>query len=285
MAYDPAQTYEVKSYDVEYRHEEDAPWLARVFEPQGNGPFPALLRLHGGAWTQGDRTNDEAVNQRLAASGLLVASIDFRQAPAHPYPASVVDVNYATRWLKAHAKDFHGDASRLGAHGSSSGGHLAVLSGMRPRDARYAALPLAEAPEADASLAYVVAGYPILDPYARYLFAKETGREDLVRRTEGYFLKEETMQEGSPQGILDRHEVVELPPVLILQGTADTNVTPAIQERFAASYRAAGGDVQLEIFPDMPHGFLNRAGPDPERAHDLTTRFIARHLAARAAVA
>ena len=54
MAYDPAQTYEVKSYDVEYRHEEDAPWLARVFEPQGNGPFPALSReIRGSAVMRG----------------------------------------------------------------------------------------------------------------------------------------------------------------------------------------------------------------------------------------
>jgi acetyl esterase/lipase len=257
----------------------------RIFEPQGSGPFPAILRIHGGAWTQGDRTNDEVVNQALAASGLLVASIDFRQAPAHPYPASVADVNYATRWLKAHAADFRGDASRLGAHGTSSGGHLAVLSAMRPGDARYAALSLAGVSDVDATLAYVVAGYPILDPHARYLFAQETGREDLVKRTAGYFLNEETMQEGNPQRILDGKQAVDLPPVLILQGTEDTNVTPAMQERFVAAYRAAGGDIQLEIFAGMPHGFLNRSGPDPARAFELTTSFIARQLGAPAAVA
>lgn len=279
MRYDPSRSYEVKSHDVEYRSDGDGPLLARVYEPQGAGPFPALLRVHGGAWVRGDRLDQEKATEALAVTGLLVVSIDFRQAPAHPYPAALVDVNYATRWLRVHARDFNGDATRLGAHGNASGGHLAVLSGMCPREPRYSAYPLREAPEVDASLDYIITVAPILDPYARYLFAEETGREDLTSRTVDFFVDRPGMEDGNPQLILERREAARpLPPILIIQGADDANVTPAMQERFAAAYRAAGGEVQLEILEDMSHG-LGGGAPGARHADGLMQEFIARHLA------
>jgi acetyl esterase len=284
-SYDPAQRYEVKVFDLVYRRDDAQEWLVRIYQPQGPGPFPALLDVHGGAWSAADRTSNAPMDQALAASGLVVAAIDFRLAPAHPYPASISDVNYATRWLKAHAAELGADPRGLGALGSSSGGHMVMLSAMRPRDPRYAALPLPEAPAADATLAYVLALWPILDPYRRYQFARETGRTELVTRTEGYFRTPEAMQEGNPQGVLDRGEPAELPPTLIIQGTADNNLPLDMIERFVASYRAAGGTIELELFPGMPHGFGNTPGPEADRALELMKRFIARQLARLAAAA
>jgi acetyl esterase len=280
--YDPAARYEIVTEDVEYRRDGGESWLARVYRPSAAGPFPTLLDIHGGAWSMGDRLNDAPMDEALAASGMVVVAVDFRLAPQHPYPASLADVNYATRWLKAHAADFGADPRHLGGLGSSSGGHQIMLSAMRPRDPRYAAFPLAEAPDVDASLAYVLACWPILDPHARYLFAQETGRKELVTRTEGFFLTVDAMQEGNPQRILDRGERAELPPVVLLQGTADTNLTVEMSERFVASYRAAGGHAELEKFPEMPHGFANQPGPESERAIALLKGFVARQLAAAA---
>jgi acetyl esterase len=281
-SYDPTAQYEVATEDVEYRRAGGESWLARIYCPNGAGPFPTLLDVHGGAWSMGDRLNDAPMDEALAASGIVVVAVDFRLAPAHAYPASLADVNYATRWLKAHAADFGGDPRHLGGLGSSSGGHQIMLSAMRPRDPRYAAFPLAEAPNADASLAYVLACWPILDPYARCQYAAETGRKELVTRTQGFFLTDEAMQEGNPQRILDRGEPAELPPVILLQGTADTNLTVPMSERFVASYRAAGGQADLELFPEMPHGFGNQPGPESERAIALLKAFVARQLAASA---
>ena len=83
------------------------------------------------------------MDRALAASGLLVVAIDMTLAPEAPYPACVQDANYAVRWLKTKAATWNGDGSKIGIYGSSSGGHVAELLAMRPRDPRYNAIPLA----------------------------------------------------------------------------------------------------------------------------------------------
>ncbi|HET7095201.1 MAG TPA: alpha/beta hydrolase, partial [Thermomicrobiales bacterium] len=269
--------YRVQARDVVYRQDGAKRWLARVYQPQGPGPFPTLLDVHGGIWIELDRTYQAPMDLALAASGLVVVAIDYRLAPAYPYPASVADVNYATRWLKARAADFNGRPTNIGGFGTSAGGHLVMLSAMRPHDPRYAALPLPEAPDVDAALAYVLAGWPIMDPYARYRFAQRTRRNDLIAAHDAYFGTTAVMREANPQLILDRGERVELPPTIIVQGTADQNVTPAMQERFAAAYRKAGGILELDEFPNEPHGFANAPGPDTERALALLEAFAARY--------
>ncbi len=129
--YDPTAQYDIWNYDVAYRHSGDESWLVRVYQPQGTGPFPLLLEVHGGVWSGNDRTLDALIDRALAASGIVVAAVDFRQAPRNPYPASVADVNYATRRLKVHARDFNADPRTIGGVGMSSGGHLLMLSAMR----------------------------------------------------------------------------------------------------------------------------------------------------------
>ena len=97
LRYDPTRRYEFKVEDIEYRRDGEQSWLALMYLPQGPGPFPALLDIHGGAWNNGDRKNNPAVAEGLAASGVVVASIDFRMGGQYPYPSSLADINYATR--------------------------------------------------------------------------------------------------------------------------------------------------------------------------------------------
>jgi acetyl esterase len=278
--YDPQGNHKVRIYDVTYRHDQDNSWPARIYQPEGAGPFAALLDVHGGAWNRGSHADNERIDQALAASGLVVAAIACRQAPKYTYPAQVADVNYGTRWLKAHARDFNADARLVGGLGTSSGGHTLMLSAMRPYDPRYTAFSLPGAEDIDATLLYVVAPWPVLDSYARYLFAQETGRTPLIEATEAYFLTQEAMKEGNPQLVLERGEPVELPPTLIVQGTADDNVPLSISHRFTEAYHAAGGAVELELFPDMPHGFARNPGAESDRALERMKAFVARQLIA-----
>ena len=125
--------------DIEYQKVGGEPLLAKLYRPHGAGPFPAVVGVHGGAWTSGDRNNNQAIDSALAAAGVVVLALDFRLAPEAPYPASVADVNFGTRWLKANAAKFGSRPDWVGAVASSSGGHQALLSALKPHDSRYAA--------------------------------------------------------------------------------------------------------------------------------------------------
>ena len=264
--YDPRASYEVKSEDVEYRHDGQRSWLARVYQPQGSGPFPTLIEIHGGAWNNGDRLQNVPNDEALAASGLVVAAIDFRMGGDAPYPSSLQDINYAIRWLKVHAADFNGTAAALGGIGFSSGGHLIILSAMRPADPRYTALPFDEAPDVDARLAYAIACWPVIDPYARTQHARATGRQNLVESGLRFFGDEAGMKEGNPQELLERGEQAELPPTLILIGAADDILTPTMAERFVTEYSKAGGVIELAKYPGAGHGFTREPTDNAARA-------------------
>src|SRR3989442_14725001 len=94
--------FEVDERDVEYQSLAGKPWLARVYQPKGTGPFPTIVDVHGGAWHNGDRTNNAGIDRALAAKGILVAAVDFRQPPEAGYPASICDLNLRVRLLQMH---------------------------------------------------------------------------------------------------------------------------------------------------------------------------------------
>jgi acetyl esterase/lipase len=277
-SYNPTARYEVKVEDIEYRSVGDQSWLALVYQPQGPGPFPVLLEIHGGAWNNGDRKSNPPLAEGLASSGVVVASIDFRMGGQDPYPSSLADINYATRWLKVHAADFKADAATVGGIGVSSGGHLIMLSAMRPFDPRYTALPFPDGASVDATLAYAISLWGVLDPYGRYVMAQERGNKELMASHERYFLTAETMQECNLIQILERGEKVALPPTLLLQGTADRGVPKGMVEKVAELYHAAGGDVDLAMFPNMPHGLAGWPEADVTRLIRRVKGFIARQL-------
>src|SRR6478672_3572032 len=103
--------------DFEYQRDGDARLLARVYQPAGRGPFPAVVEVHGGAWTSQDRLSNVHIHRPLAEAGILVAALDFRMPPGHPYPASIADVNLGVRWLKANAERFHTRPELVGGLG------------------------------------------------------------------------------------------------------------------------------------------------------------------------
>ena len=273
VAYDPSQVFEISVHDMEYQQD----LAVRVYQPEGSGPFPALIDVHGGVWSGGDRTNVEVMDRALAKSGMVVVAIDFRLAPDHPFPAQVADVNLATRWLKSRSAEFNTDPNTVGAMGCSSGGHSVLLSAMRPNHPAYNSVELLGS-EADATLRYVLAAWPIVDPLARYRYAQEQEKTRLAELSKAYFLTEDAMEEGNPFQILERREDAELPPVLLIQGAADENLPIPVTEQFVAAYREAGGTIEFEIFPGMGHGFGYTASPDTDRAVALMKKFVAQCL-------
>ena len=280
-AYDPSARFDIAVSEVELRRNAAGRMLmARIYQPKGLGPFPTALDLHGGAWNRKDRFAEEPMDRALAASGLLVVAVDMTVAPEAPYPACVADANYAVRWLKTKAATWNGDGSKIGIYGSSSGGHVAELLAMRPRDPRYNAIPLAVNPDVDATVAWVAMRSPVSNTFARYENAERRRNEGMVKNNKVFFSPWPTIHESNPQEILERGEKVALVPFLIMQGALDDNVLPEMQEKFAKTYRAAGGDCDYRLFEDSVHEWVAEPGPQTDKARKVVKQFVARQLKA-----
>ena len=282
-------TYEVQIEDVEYLRHGDKPFLARLFKPQGSGPFPVMVELHGGAWVNGNREDGNVSNEALASNGVIVAALDFRVPPEAPYPASFADIHYGIRWCKAHAEDWNGISDKIGAMGTSSGAHQAMLLGMRPHDSRYAALSLTNgATEVDGTLDCVIMVSPVIDPLGRYHYAKglrddvnppESVGERTVAMHDLYWVTEEAMAEGAPARVLARGERTELPPTLCLARSYEAAHPRPDLDEFIMQYRKAGGQIDVTIFEEEGAGVLRDLSTDvAQQALEQMTAFIRQNL-------
>ena len=248
--------------EIEYLRHGERRLILRLFRPAGAGPFPLAVDLHGGAWTKGHMDECTPRDEALAEAGIAAAALDFRHA-GDGYPTSLIDINYAVRWLKAHAGDLAVDPGRVALVGQSSGGHLAMLAAMRPADARYASVKLDGArPAVDASVHCVGMLWPVINPLSRYRHALRARGEatpqawvgDIPERHDLYWRSEEAMAEGNPVLALERGEKVATPPAIWIQDRPDivhdyrdpeSPLDLNEPERFAAGYRKAGGDVEV----------------------------------------
>jgi acetyl esterase/lipase len=242
-------------------------------------PVAALVCVHGGAWTRGDRSTYAAACRALARRGITALSIDFRMPPVARYPEPIRDINAAIRWLKGRL------CCPVGGLGLSSGGHQLMLCALRPNDPRYTGAPQPPGDEVDARLAFVAIGYGVLDPSARYAMAVAAGRDELVAAHHAYWPVLSAMDEANPTMALDRGEPVDLPPVLVVEGTEDRNLPPGGGVRFARLYRRRGGQVTAVELPGVGHAFLSRdpSGAAFHQAIDMIERFVVAVVAGRRA--
>lgn len=250
-------TYEIAVTEHECPRPDGTRMLLRVAEPQGDGPFPAVIDVHGGGWHMGDRNQNAVIDDTLARNGIVAVAPEFRQAPDHKYPVGISDIHLAVRWLKANAARLKTKPEWVGGVGTSSGGHQLLTMMLKPNDPRYAALALAGAPT-DASLAYVIAAWPVADPLARFRMAQQRNDAGLLGAHAKYWASEDEMTEGNPQQILARGEFGKLPPMLVLQGTNDDNLPPDMASNFVTAYRKAGGVATLNVFEGQKHTFVTR---------------------------
>ena len=234
----------------------------RIYRPEVTGPSPAVIDLHGGAWSKGNLDECDARDRVLAKHGILAIAIDFRQA-SDGYPSAVQDINYAVRWVKANASMLGTRPDWVSMTGQSSGGHLAMLSAMRPNDSRYSALPLpAGSAAVDASVRSICMTWPVINPLSRLRhLERHTAAgtippqyEAIAERQTSFWQNEANMIDGNPMLMLEKGEKVELPPTLWIQGRPDfmhdyrdpdSPVDANEPERFAANYRKAGSQIKI----------------------------------------
>jgi acetyl esterase/lipase len=285
------KAYEFTTEDVEYLRHGDRGLTLRLYKPRGAGPFPAVVDLHGGAWGKGSLEECRGRDEALAKAGVLAVGLDFRDGN-DGYPTALVDINYAIRWLKARAAQLNTRADLVGITGASSGGHLAMLAAMRPNDPRYAAIPLpAGSPAVDATVRCVAMCWPVINPLSRYRNAlRERAKGtawvgDIPERQTSFWKNDENMADGNPVLMLERGEKVSMPPALWVQGRPDpvhdyrdpeSPVALNEPERFAASYRKAGGAIEML--------YIDQAARMTNASHDPIAAFFLREMPVKTAV-
>ncbi len=207
--------------------------------PEGNGPFPAVIIVHGGAWVRGDKqTYVPPLFEPLARGGFAWFSINYRLAPKHPYPAAVEDVRSAVLWVRAHAKEYKVDTKRLALVGESAGGHLVSYVG-----ARYGR---------KLGLAAVVPFYAPHDMEYRARVSKQVS--DPVKSFFGVTELNEAgfgkLREASPITYVSRN----MPPFLLIHGTKDEQVPYEQSPRMCEKMKQAGARCELFTVEGAPHG-------------------------------
>jgi hypothetical protein len=181
-------------------------------------PQGVVLFVHGGAFIRGDKDANEHIYANFLTyfvrHGYIGINLEYRQAPEATYPGSVADVNYGLRWLKTNAERFNTRADWVGAMGTSSGGHLAVLSAMKPSDSRYREIPTSEkGASQDAHAAFGAGGNTARgDRCDRPAGEADTGIGDVLmltgdRRTDRVDAFDRTVDQGEDQIEVVDHQI------------------------------------------------------------------------------
>jgi acetyl esterase len=220
----------------------------RVYTPAGKGPFPVITFYHGGGWVVGDLESHDGYCRHLAnRCGAIVASVDYRLAPEHSFPAAIDDCDAATEWVARELSNWNGDPTRLVVAGDSAGGNLAAAVALRARNRG--------APKVSLQILL----YPITDA--------DFDTPSYIENATGYHLTRSAMQwfwdlyvpdtadrEHPDASPMRASELDGLAPAYVM--TAEYDPLRDEGERYAKKLEQAGVAVTLERWEGMIHGFI-----------------------------
>jgi len=240
-----------------------------VYRPKGGELCPSLVYFHGGGWVAGHRRLSRFLLPRLAAAGWTTFAVSYRLAPRFPLPAALEDAKAAVAWIREHGVELGAMPGRPIVWGESAGGHLAALLALTPGEPRWQ--PGFE--EADTFVSGALLFAPVADLVGTFERGEHPGLRMLLERLavgRPYRSNRELYRALDPVCC----ELRDVPPVLLVQGTADTLVPRQSSQRLARRLREAGGDVQLLELPGMPHGFEVVPSPVQERVLQRALAFL-----------
>ena len=258
--------------------------LAELYRPRNASERlgRAVVMVHGGAWSIGDRLSMQHLAEEFARRGMSVFSLDFRDGRSGKHPCAVADIAAGVRYVRANAERLEVDPDHIGLVGSSSGGHLVLVTAIQPDVDAHWGTPF-EVDGAFRDLAvsgrtsYVIALWPVSDPLFRFRYAQAVGREELVAGHRSYYRDEPHMAQASVQRTLAAGEAEELPPVAVVQPGADANVPQEMTLQLVRAYQRAGGVLNYLFYPGLPHGFGHQPSPDTDRMFDDLWPFVERY--------
>jgi acetyl esterase/lipase len=234
------------------------------------GPLPAVVLIHGGGWGGGTKEECRENARAFASYGYVAASVNYRLAPRHRFPAPLEDVKCAVRWLRANAAEYHVDPAHVGAVGVSAGAHLAFLLGLTGPEDGF------EGQGGNAGVSSSVqAVISLMGP-------TDLGRADWLPVVDRVIAE---LVGGSRKELPTAYRAASpvayvrtgCPPVLMIHGTADIVVPYQQAERMHTALRGAGVESWLEALKGKGHGF-DWTAQDWQRCYGLMIRFADQHL-------
>jgi acetyl esterase/lipase len=253
--------------------------------PEGSGPPPVVVFLHGGGWRLGSRHGagpafagqSPTPFERVAQAGVAVASADYRLSGEATWPAQLHDAKAAVRWLRSRADELGIDGDRVAAWGESAGGHLAELLGLVSDPGLEGDVGVTGPSSA---VSAVVAWYAPSDVRA---VATDTGADPLdpaTREAQLLGAPAPEVPDAGAQASPVSHVSPAAPPYLLLHGAADRFVPCVQSERLYDALLEAGVEVELDVLADAGHMWLGSADA-AQRAMDRTVDVLRRRFGMR----
>lgn len=238
-----AKKYGTTAQDVIYCENDGQERKMDVYYPSSGGPWPCMIFIHGGGWSEGDKAPLPVVP---TAAGILVVSINYRMYPAYRFPAMIEDVQCAIRYLRAHAAENNLDPERIALVGHSAGAHLAALAGLAEDSAGWGTGPYGEQSSKVQAVVSLSGPTDLSGSFTVWV-------TDLIENVFGARHR----VSASPVTYVRQ----SAPPFLIIHGDAD-DVIPVEQARVLHNaLTGAGAQSQLVILENAGHGFEPVNGP------------------------
>jgi acetyl esterase/lipase len=275
LAADPPKVPDGVTWEpnVEYANPDGQHLMLDIARPsKGDGPFPAILCIHGGGFRAGSRQGYDGLCMRLAQQGYVAATVEYRLAPKYQFPAAVFDCKAAVRWLRANAAKYHIDPERIGVTGGSAGGHLAQFLGVTMGVKEF------EGDDGNADQSSKVAC--VVNFYGPSDFTKSYGHSKDAAEVLPLFL-------GGDLEKAHRRHIEASPlywvtpdaaPTLCIHGTKDDYVAYEQATWMVDKLKAADVEAELLTMEGAGHGFK---GQDQEKAEQAMIAFFDKHLKAK----
>ncbi|MEX1040409.1 MAG: alpha/beta hydrolase [Pirellulaceae bacterium] len=227
--------------DQVYVQRDGKPLLVDIYLPPGEGPFPGILMVHGGAWASGARGHMAGHAMYLAQHGYAVAAISYRLAPVHQFPAQLDDCVTALKWLHRSAEKFQIDPTRIGGYGYSAGAHLVCLLATQTAEDKMLRLSAIVAGGTPADFTRE----PLASPRFKFFFGGTRAELPEVYRA------------ASPVSQVSE----ACPPMFLFHGTADRVVPLRSTELMVDALKEVGVTAELHLVEGGGHmgAFINRA--------------------------
>jgi pectinesterase len=245
-----------------------------IYRPKGAwGELPAVVCIHGGGWSKGNRANHEKVAQAVAARGYVAATISYRLSGEAPFPAAIHDCKAAVRFLRANAKKFGIDTANIGAIGLSAGGHLTALlatsNGVKELEGKGGNADFSSAIQAVVPMG----AQTDLQSQRTRDISRAQDRGKIWRQFLGGAQEDKpaTYRLASPLYHLDKSD----PPCWFISGETDDPSTHAVG--FRRRMEELGIPSDLTIIKDAPHPFLGKQAWFDEMV-EVADAFFTEHL-------